>query len=190
MPLTTVRWGETDAGVLVKAAGADEPVPGAFAEAPEGVTMRERIPGITRSAAPWYELAKIEEVTGVEEVRGSRHNPRILEYHATTSLQANDDETPWCSSFVNWCIVQCGLKGTNSALARSWATWQAPLDAPREGCIVVLSRTANPAFGHVAFYAGERPGSRVLLLGGNQGDQVAYSTYPKSRIISMRWPTT
>jgi uncharacterized protein (TIGR02594 family) len=138
---------------------------------------------------PWFELAMIEEISGVEEIRGSRHNPRILEYHATTSLQANDDETPWCSSFVNWCMRQCGIAGTDSALARSWVDWGRPLDAPRVGCVVVLSRPPNPGSGHVAFYAGERSASRLLLLGGNQGDQVAYSSYPRDRVLAYRWPT-
>jgi len=42
--------------------------------------------------------------TEVDEIPGSDHNQRILEYHATTTLPSGDagrDETPWCSSFVN-----------------------------------------------------------------------------------------
>lgn len=48
-----------------------------------------------------------------------KHNKRIIEYHAVTTLKATTDETPWCSSFVNWVVKQAGYKGTDSALAKS-----------------------------------------------------------------------
>lgn len=38
---------------------------------------------------------------GVRELAGSKHNPRIIEYHKATSLKATQDEVSWCSSFVN-----------------------------------------------------------------------------------------
>ncbi|WP_224984859.1 TIGR02594 family protein [Geomonas agri] len=67
---------------------------------------------------PWMGIARKE--IGQKEVAGHRDNPRILSYHATTTLKATDDETPWCSSFVNWCLKQAGVKGTDSAAATSW----------------------------------------------------------------------
>ena len=51
----------------------------------------------------WLEIA-LKEV-GVSEIKGGE-NKRILEYHASTTLKAKEDEIPWCSSFVNWCMVQ------------------------------------------------------------------------------------
>lgn len=42
---------------------------------------------------------------GTKEVRGRNHNPRVLEYHDTTG-NFSDDETAWCASFVNWCLIQ------------------------------------------------------------------------------------
>ncbi|MDH4280687.1 MAG: hypothetical protein OEW83_21690 [Acidimicrobiia bacterium] len=51
------------------------------------------------------------------EIRGRKDNPRIIEYHASTSLKASNDGTAWCSSFVNWCVSQAWLTGTNSAAA-------------------------------------------------------------------------
>ncbi len=66
------------------------------------------------------------QLSGVEELPGAAHNPRILEYHRTTTLghgAASKDETPWCSSFVNFCMVMSGFRGTNSASARSWLKW-------------------------------------------------------------------
>jgi len=39
--------------------------------------------------------------------------------------------------------------------------------------------------GHVGFYAGVE-GSKVMLLGGNQGDSVSVSRYPKTQILGIR----
>ena len=68
---------------------------------------------------------------GQKERKGKEHNPRILEYLATTTLgdsARSRDETPWCSAFVNWCVVRAGLEGTSSALARSWLGWGIPVE--------------------------------------------------------------
>lgn len=63
---------------------------------------------------PWLVIARREEGV-LENTSNTEHNPRIIEYHSTTGKFQND-ETPWCSSFVNWVITQAGLKGTNSVL--------------------------------------------------------------------------
>lgn len=129
-----------------------------------------------------YEYAKQE--IGVKEILGGEHNPRILEYHATTTLKATDDETSWCSSFVNWCVIQAGLKGTNSAAARSWLTWGHETKEPKEGDIVVFKR-GNPPSGHVAFFV-KKEGNFIHVLGGNQSDQVKVSAYKAEDLLSYR----
>lgn len=129
-----------------------------------------------------YEFAKKE--VGVREVIGNLHNKRVLEYHATTTLKATDDETSWCSSFVNWCVVQAGLRGTNSAAARSWLTWGHETKEPKEGDIVVFKR-GNPPSGHVAFFV-KKEGNLIHVLGGNQSDQVKVSAYKAEDLLSYR----
>ena len=140
---------------------------------------------------PWLALALNELATDVEEKRGKgRHNPRILEYHATTTLRAQDDETPWCSSFVNWCITQSGIKGTNLAAARSWLKWTQgeALTQPRKGAITIFWRgSPNGIFGHVAFYLGQTK-NHIEVVGGNQGDQISIAKYAKSKFLGYRWP--
>ena len=134
----------------------------------------------------WLEIAHAE--LGTKEIKGKKHEPQIVEYHQTTSLHAQDDETPWCSSFVNWCMKEAGYKGTYKANARSWLKWGYMISTPAFGCVAVLSR-GNPKGwqGHVAFYVGQTK-DHVLLLGGNQGDQVSIQKYPKSRVLGYRWP--
>ena len=51
-------------------------------------------------ATPWLNITYAE--LGIrEQSEPGKHNARILAYHQTTTLKATDDETPWCSSFVN-----------------------------------------------------------------------------------------
>jgi len=136
--------------------------------------------------APWYEVAMQEMAIGVDEIPGPEDNPRIVAYHQSTTLEADDDETPWCSSFVNWCVQRAGVQGTRSALARSWLSWGQELTAPRRGCIVVLRRGSNAQQGHVGFYHDDA-GDRILVLGGNQGNRVNISSFPKDRVLGYRW---
>lgn len=109
-----------------------------------------------------------------------KHHPRILMYHATTSLAATDDETAWCSSFVNYCMEQSGRVGTGSAWALDWKNWGQPAIDPKEGDIVVLSRRwTTGSGGHVGFYVGGDEDS-VTLLGGNQGNAISIASYPRN----------
>lgn len=135
----------------------------------------------------WHEVATGE--LGVQEIAGAAHNPRIVEYHGVTSLRATDDETPWCASFVGWCLAQAGLAHTGSAAARSYLGWGRPLDRPTLGCVVVFSRGSSPTAGHVGFYAGRAPDGRILVLGGNQSNRVSVAPYPAASLLGWRWPS-
>lgn len=130
----------------------------------------------------WYAIARKE--VGTRELIGNADHPRIVEYHSATTLRATDDEVPWCSSFVNWCMQQAGYTGTRSAAAKSWLSWGRAIPAPVHGCIVVLTR---PGGNHVALF--ERMDDvHVWLLGGNQDDAVNVRRYLRSRIIGYRMP--
>lgn len=140
---------------------------------------------VAKEDAPeWYKIA-IKEL-GVKEIDGSGNNKRILEYHSTTSLQAEEDSVPWCSAFVNWCFLQAGIKGTNSAMARSWLKWGQEVKEPYLGCVVVFARGVYPQ-GHVGFFVAEDNGM-IGCLAGNQGDAVSVAYYSKSKVLGFREP--
>jgi uncharacterized protein (TIGR02594 family) len=134
--------------------------------------------------SPWLDVA-FKEI-GVKEVAGLTDNPRILEYAATTTLRAQSDEVPWCSSFANWVFKQCAIKGTDSAAARSWLNWGQECSA-RVGALVVLKRGDSSFQGHVGFVVDIGP-IFVSVLGGNQSDQVKVSKFLKTKVIGYRWP--
>lgn len=166
-------WAALEQGVMRSPAEADS-IPGTFPN------------------APWMAVAMQE--MGQREIRGAVHNPRIIEYHATTTLRAQMDETAWCSSFVNWCLLQVGIVGTNSAAAASWLNWGQASRATR-GAITVLYNAAaarsslSVSGNHVGFMVKETA-THYRLLGGNQSNQVKISSYPKSswRLKGYRWP--
>lgn len=132
----------------------------------------------------WLEIAEGE--IGQKEVAGAGSNARIISYHACTTLKATLDDIAWCSSFINWVMIQAGIQPTFSAAARSWLKWGIGIDSPEVGCVVVLKRGAPPS-GHVCLFIDDM-GQNITCLGGNQGDQVKYSVYPKSDVIGYRWP--
>ena len=127
-----------------------------------------------------YEIAKLELARGVCEISGSARNARIAEYHASTGYTAYTENDAWCSSFVNWCVEQAGLKGTDSPTALSWhnAKWGEDVtDAPEPGDIAVFARGSS-GYGHVGFLVAAA-GDTLSILGGNQGNCVSVQSYPK-----------
>lgn len=132
----------------------------------------------------WMQVAKAE--MGQKEIPGSKDNPRIIEYHSVTTLKATEDEVPWCSSFVSWCLEKSGIRSNRNAWAQSYASFGKRLDKPVFGCIVVFRWSASS--GHVGFYAGKNQDGTLKILGGNQGNQVKYANYGTGSIIAYRWP--
>lgn len=131
-----------------------------------------------------YEVA-VGEI-GVKEIVGGEHSKRVLEYHDTTDLDADNDETAWCASFVNWCLMKAGMKGTGKAHARSFLKIGKRVKNPKVGDLVVTWRGSRDSWmGHVGFFAGIE-GKRVIILGGNQGNKVCYSHYPLVKVLEYR----
>jgi uncharacterized protein (TIGR02594 family) len=146
--------------------------------------------------APWLDIAVAE--MGIQgDTAPGKNNDRIVEYHSTTSLKATDDETPWCSSFVNWVMKQAGYKGTGSAAAKSWMNWGSALQNPKCGAIAVIKRksagytvaTGSTSGFHVAFFISSTP-AQIYLLGGNQHNQVRYTHFNLAsfEVKSYQWP--
>lgn len=133
---------------------------------------------------PWMIFALKE--SGTHEIAGRGCNAEIAKFLASVHQSAND-ETPWCSAFVNWCVTQAGLKGTGKPNARSWLDWGRPLLTPWPGAITVFRRGTSSWKGHVAFYVGQ-VGKTIKVLGGNQNNRVQISSYPSDRLLGYRWP--
>ena len=134
----------------------------------------------------WMRVAIAE--CGVRRFPVGETNPRIVEYNNQTNLVGYDDKISWCSSFINWCLAGAGIRGTRSALARSWLDWGVTLESPIYGCVTVLTRDDPASWkGHVGFYLRHDEGF-IYLLGGNQLDEVRELAYPLASVLGYRWP--
>jgi uncharacterized protein (TIGR02594 family) len=131
-------------------------------------------------------MAEARSYNGEREIKGREHNPLILRWWALIHAGFSDDETPWCAAFVGGILENHGIRSSRSARARSYLTWGRVLDRPVPGCIAVLER--GPVNGHVGFVTGITRDGRIVLLGGNQGDEVNESPFEMSRVIGWRWP--
>lgn len=126
---------------------------------------------------------------GQAEVPGPGNNPRILDYARSTGITwIDDDETPWCSTFMNWVAFSAGVERTDQANARSWLTVGRPAEPPEPGDVVVFWRESlESTKGHVGLFMGySRGGDRVYVLGGNQGNQVGVTAYGADRVLGFR----
>jgi uncharacterized protein (TIGR02594 family) len=133
---------------------------------------------------PWLKVAYAE--IGQRRGPAGASNPRIEEYNNATTLVGYDDKISWCSSFVNWCLAQSGLEGTRSALARSWIEWGDEIKEPVLGCVAVVTRDGAESWkGHVGFFI-EATDDRIILLGGNQDEEVKLKAYPNKELLALR----
>jgi uncharacterized protein (TIGR02594 family) len=131
----------------------------------------------------WIKFA--EDEIGQKEIKGDKDNPRIVEYFSATTLKAKHDEVAWCSAFVNWAMQKAGYDGTKSAKAISWENWGVNVKKPIYGAIAVFD--FGETGGHVGFVVGKQ-GERLLILGGNQNDQVKKSLFKKTKIVAYIFP--
>ncbi len=139
----------------------------------------------TKQDSPWLPIA-VKEI-GVKEYPGSANNhPRIQAYLATvnglSAIEKSKDETYWCSCFINWCMEQVQINGTDSAWAKSWGNWRESITPSKAqtGDIAVFDRSSATSHGgHVGIFIDANSATgEVLVLGGNQSDSVRYAWYP------------
>jgi uncharacterized protein (TIGR02594 family) len=136
---------------------------------------------------PW--LARARRYIGQREIPGSKHNPLILRMWERIKAKFRDDETPWCAAFVGSILELCDIQSSRSAAARSYQAWGVKIDRPIPGAIVVFWRgSPNSYSGHVGFVTGTTREGHLVVLGGNQGDQVCEKAFTRDRVVSYRWP--
>lgn len=145
-----------------------------------------------QSATPeWIKVAR--SYLGTKEIKGARHNLDIVKFFERSgSAWFKDDETPWCGAFVGSCMVEAGyntLHGGQAARARAWEEYGKGLSSPAFGCIVTFWRgSKDSGSGHVGFVVGKSTDDRLMVLGGNQSDEVNIRPFDRSRVTSYRWP--
>ena len=131
-------------------------------------------------------LTEARKHIGLRETKGGKHHPEIVQFWKDIKRGGiKDDETPWCAAFVGAMLERVGVKSTRFESAKSYLDWGQLLALPVVGCIVIFTREGG---GHVGFIVGRDTKGNLLVLGGNQGDEVNIRSFPISRVTGYRWP--
>ena len=129
-------------------------------------------------------LVQARSHMGLREIPGPKHNPTIVKWLVKLKAWWQDDETPWCGTFVAHCFDAVGIKPVKAWYrARAWSDWGVPVK-PQAGAVAIFSRGGG---GHVGFVVGEKA-THFAVLGGNQGNAVNVTNIQKNRLIGCRWP--
>lgn len=123
---------------------------------------------------------------GLREIKGPKHNTTISGWLKKLKAWWNDDETPWCGTFVAACMTAVGISIPKYWMrAKAWLDWGVPIGMPVVGAVVVFDRAGG---GHVGIVVGRDQKGNLMVLGGNQGDMVKISPFPLSRNPRYRIP--
>lgn len=132
----------------------------------------------------WLLIA--EKDLGVKEIKGPKHNSIILAMWKLIKRGGiKDDETAWCAAAVGSWFEKAGIVSSRFESAKSYEAWGQFLASPVVGCVAVFTRDGG---GHVALVVGQDKAGNLICLGGNQGDEVNYRAFPRSRVTAYRWP--
>ncbi|WP_019672290.1 NlpC/P60 family protein [Psychrobacter lutiphocae] len=137
-----------------------------------------------KNELPWVDEGR--HYIGLTEIRGTRHNKTIQRWLSELNAWWRDDETPWCGVFTAHCL-SASKRGIPKHWyrAKAYASYGTLLSQPAYGCLGVMSRKGG---GHVCFIIGKTSGNRLVVLGGNQNNQVSIASYPRSRFDAFVWP--
>lgn len=131
-------------------------------------------------------LVEARKYIGTREVKGPMHDSKIVSWwRAIKRGGIKDDEAPWCAAFVGAMLENVGLMSSRFESAKSYLDWGIKLASPEVGCIVVFQRDGG---GHVGFVVGRDAVNHLMVLGGNQADEVNVRAFDRSRVVGYRWP--
>jgi uncharacterized protein (TIGR02594 family) len=124
---------------------------------------------------------------GLKEIPGEEDNPQILEFFSEIGHdRVKDDETAWCSAWINYLAKVTGYARSGKLTARSWLKVGTSVSNPTPGDIVVFWRESVTSWkGHVGIFIRD-DGTFIWTLGGNQNNSVCIKPYPKERLLDYR----
>lgn len=132
-------------------------------------------------------LVEARKHIGLKEIPGKQHNPTIIKWLNALKAWWQEDETPWCGTFVAHCCRTAGRDlPRHWYRARAWADAGTRLSKPAYGCLAVFERSGG---GHVGFVVGLDSAGNLLVLGGNQGNQVSIAKFAPARVTAYVWPS-
>jgi len=138
----------------------------------------------------WLEEARL--LIGEREIRGAKHNPRIVEMFADVGHDDEADETAWCAAFAGACLKRNGMRIPDPSvnlMARSYLKVGTKLAEPTPGAIVVKAR-GKPPFGHVGIVEEVHADGTFTVIAGNSSNKVSREKWKPTDPLpnGIRWP--
>ena len=93
----------------------------------------------------------------------------------------------WCARFMNMVLQHSGYRGTNSDMAKSFASYGQRISGPQVGAIAVMSRGRSG--GHVGIITGVDASGNPIMISGNNGNRVKEAPISRGRIYAYVMPT-
>lgn len=138
----------------------------------------------TQKELEWMSTAR--SYIGTQEIKGLKTSPVISKWLHKLKAWWKDDETPWCGVFIAHCLSENNLKIPKYWMrAKDYLSMPNTIDKPSYGCIVIFQRDGG---GHVGFVVGQNDNGDLMVLGGNQGNEVNIRAFSQSRVLGYRWP--
>jgi uncharacterized protein (TIGR02594 family) len=133
-------------------------------------------------------LAEARKHIGEKEIPGARHSSFVMGMLAALGGPFTDDETPWCGTFVAYCMLKAGHDPVKHWYrAKAWLDWGKPVPISRP-CLGALAIYGRDGGGHGNFLVGESA-THWYGVGGNQSNAVNIMPIAKSRLLGLRWPS-
>ncbi len=130
----------------------------------------------SQKRAPWIEHAYSE----AQLWKGKKEAEigKTINYHHELGSKwlpsMSGTANAWCASYVNWCLLKAGYAVSSPHYrARSFhdhANFR-QIDEPIFGAVAMKETS------HVAFVYAKTTSGSIILLGGNQGDQINFTPY-------------
>jgi uncharacterized protein (TIGR02594 family) len=132
-------------------------------------------------------LFEMLKMYGLKEITGKENNPLIVAMFKEIGYEwVKDDSTAWCSASLNYICKKLGYERSGKLDARSWLKMPVIVLKPSLGDIVVLWRDSPASWkGHVGLFITQDI-DKVYILGGNQGDAINITAYPRDRVLGFR----
>lgn len=143
----------------------------------------------------WMQAA--EDKLNVAEVGTTNKSPIIDKWWVELGAKSMIGQ-PWCGAFVARCLQESGFTRSTFDTRKDLKTRNNQskvypkhfygakdfirgggykLTKPCVGAVAVKSRNGG---GHVCFVVGKTPQGKLVVIGGNQGNKVCYTTYAQS----------
>lgn len=157
------------------------------------------VPGATNGMLEVTWMKSARSHLGLKEIVGSKHSPIVLGFWKSIGISWGvTDEIAWCAAFTGAMLKAGGMPYLSTGMARNYTTYVKQLkkgkvlSKPCYGCIVVMwTGSISGTQGHIGFCAGVQKGNpnNIMVLAGNQGNQVGIDPFSKSKVLAYIWPS-